>query len=398
MRIGRATIEPKFFVIVGLLLALAFGALTTLLGGDDDAIDPATEPAFDPTQLVKLKPGWLGKHIEQRGINRLPDPDDPNCVYGEPGVIRSVADMVANPICMTGQPVRLKVYLPQVDSNTRPDLQKSDFSHNFVPATFIPPDRTTTVEELAERATEVLELQEESERNAPDGRVLMVGFRADDTPPPGAAYEINALYYWRSDQVNSRLYPEDGSGPLPAPVLLVDSYTPLPATELAAPTTHRAMLNFIYREDRVNAAGAMELIVHDIEWSAGRQMRVCVSLTNDSTAPQSTVWQGVSSTTAMVANVGDFTGEPNPAAGFFSAATMQPGQTITGYIDFNGVRQPGPLTLAMPGLNSGTEVENQVQVPVSEDKIVPVGENTQRAESPCAVAATRNPGAADQAG
>jgi hypothetical protein len=269
----------------------------------------------------------------------------------------------ANYALNVGLPMRFKAYIsdPGDVSSTRPDLSFTEDGYTFEPAQFIAPNEITSLGSLASNDVAAL-------TNQP----VELGFRNSAVPPPDDAYEVTGLLWWRSDL----LAPPSAAdlavtgAQLASPVVLVDSYEELSPEELQAPTTQRVDLNLNYQEDGQTVA------INRIEWSAGNELRVCLSVTNDTSQTES-MWSGVQEMTADNGN-GTSTGSPDPNGALGSTGELQAKQSVPGYIDFPASDSDAsqPLTLRMPTLNSVNNDFNSnqdsiiINVPTAEIKNV----------------------------
>jgi hypothetical protein len=199
MRIGNVRISgvsPRFFVILALvaLAVIAFNVFRPESKAYDALVDPAfpTCPAVGSCKdaLAKTlgsaklqRSGWVGNFISAYGLKRP--------------TLKS--QMVANYSENAGLPLRLKVFIPDLDTQkARPDLTPLKYGYQFMPATFIAPDEATGLDGLAERASQDVADQP-----------LQLGFPESRRPVPGQAYEITGLLWWRSDLLN----PPDANDP-----------------------------------------------------------------------------------------------------------------------------------------------------------------------------------------
>jgi hypothetical protein len=331
MRIGNVRIagvsKRFYFVILGVIVALVIliklvSALAPKPAPNLVAYTPAYFTASALTQPAAQTGGWLGKFISDYG---LWEPSAESDFTGLEGYAENV-----------GRPLRFKAYVsdPSDVSATRPDLSLTEDDYTFEPAQFIAPDEITSLSELAG-----------NDESALGNQPLELGFRNGAVPPPDQAYEITGLLWWRSDLLESGT----PSGQLASPVILVDSWELLSPEELQAPTTQRADLNLSYQED------GQTVSLNRVEWSAGNELRVCISVTND-TAQTEPLWAGVSSMTADNGN-GTVTGTPDPNGALANTSQLQAYQSVPGYIDFSASASDAslPLILRMPTINAAAD-------------------------------------------
>ena len=374
-------LSRRFYAIIGALIVLTAAAFTVLKPDPAPVFDPMTCPLFALDDhplagceqsnvnahrgdtLAGLKPGWSAWYKRAGGVNGRVNSTD--TFTGE------------NYVPNLGKLMRLKVYLPPIDQaqSMRPDLSRRTRGWTFVPATLIRGDQVHDLAALGADAAKAI--------TGDDGSVkpLMLGFRDSDLPAPGAegaAFEVTAMLYWRSDRLNPS---PDAAGLNVATVFLVDKASPISTVELAAPTSHRADLNLLYQENDE------ELVVHDVEWSTvSRQMRVCVSVTNmglDRRNP----WAGFNGMQATIAGRAAETGAPDPTAGFASAQEMLQGTPLRGYVTFSETVAPDQdLDLIMPRLGDdvSSSSNDQIRITVPRSRIHPVGTQDDTQTSPCA--------------
>lgn len=326
MRIGSRQIEgvePRFFVFVGIVVALVAAGLYFWATRPEPPA-PDMVPAFPPEELPKLQEGWLDDQIEAYGIVQAV----------------SVPEFIDDYSVNVGQPFRLKVMLPPAEEAAdRPDLSMRESGWVFRPAIFLDPKRSYTEDSLQEAVGELTE-----------GEPLMLGFPENAQPSAeGGAYEVAALLYWWSDLLNPNDAGAEGEQYLPAPVLLVGEFQPLSTSELAAPTTHRALTDITLR------SGPLEVSIPRVEWASGHEVRACVIVTNKSDRTQ-TQWPGITGSTAQIGEGGALSEPSLPVEGYsLEAPEIAARQSVAGYLSFPGLEVVGApddiLFLSFPSLN-----------------------------------------------
>ena len=374
-------VQPRFFVIVGMLVLTIVAAFTFLKPepGPVASYDPSICPLFPVDKHTEL-PGCELTNPNARNTDTLATlPTDWLSAYKrQHGVETRVTDISqftgANWASSMGQPLRMKVFVPATGLalQARPDLGRRTRGFTFVPATLIKFDQTQTLEELASAATQMFSSEE-------GGVPMTLGFRDTEmptVPADGAAFEVTAVPYWRSDLLNSEAF--DGTRQA-APVLLVGEAQPISTVELAAPTTHRAPVDIVYQE------GDQEVVIHDIEWSTvSQQMRVCASVTNTGVLT-TTTWGGVTNMLATLPGQAPETGMPDSTAGFAGGGSLLRGATLRGYVTFGTAVDPNkPLLLEMPAVTAtDASTGDAIRVTVPIDRITAVGDTSELDASPC---------------
>jgi len=335
MTIWGFTIEKRFWYFSVGALALIIGLLF-VISSKPAPYDPYLESALPPNQLNTLSGNWLDPYISEYGVTTP----------------QSFEAFTSDYPINVGIPIRFRVYLPRADESAdRPDLTLSKYGWQFTPGVWIPPQQAISAEELTTLTSEVL---------AADPAV--VGFPEGKLPVLGEAYTVTGLLFWHT----ARLNPDAGLGAPSAPVILAGSDQFLTPAELASPTTHIADLDIAYRQNN------LLLNLKRVEWSSGRQVRLCLSVTNTrSTTGSIDIWPGLSAIQASYPLVdgakGVSIGEIDESGSLINQDLLERGTPATGYVVFpdgpSGEPNAG-LRLTIPALNqagAGPPTEIDVQ-------------------------------------
>ncbi len=301
---------------IGIVLAIAGYLFLTR----EPPPDPALQPAFGPGKLAKLKPNWFEQAIDDYGLRQVRD---------------AQATLKDNYVSNVGTPFRFKAYIPATgESQERAGLSVSKYGYQFVPAIFLPPTKPQTEESLTDAVNELTE-----------GLPIQLAFPASEVRAPGTSYEISGLLWWNADGVQSPSA-EELEYPI-SPTILVADARPLSVPELTQPTTHRADLDVIIEESD------LRLTVRRLEWSAGAGARACVELSNVSNR-RPKIWLGQTDSTLEFEGSQSFLGMPEPGTALEAQAEIERGQTVTGYLLYDGFVPPsgptGDVVLRFPSL------------------------------------------------
>jgi len=321
MRIGGYKISGvtrRFWLILAAVIVVFFLLIYFASSHKQEAGNPLSIPAFAVSQLQDhaQKPGWIEPYISYYGLK-------------QPERAQYFTD---NYTASVGLPFKFRVYIPSQDVLAdRPDLNVSKDGWQFVPAIFLDPDKAVSPDGLTDQQL--------------PAQPLILGFPEGQTPAAGQAYDITGLVYWNSKPLLSN----KGQS---SPVILAASASPLATTDLENPTTHLADLNIVYQQNN------MQLDLRKVEWSSGRQVRVCVALSNVGSPTPLPIWQGLSSFSAEYAQAvgqGSSTGEPDPNSPLATQSTINEGSSVVGYITFDQAPSgapSSPMTLFVPPLNN----------------------------------------------
>lgn len=356
-------VEPRFFVFIGVLLALLIGLFFFRGNSGPKSAAEAYAPAFPVQQLGDMPRNWIAPYERS---------------YGGLQSIESAASLVGNYNGLVGEPVRFRAYIPPdvATGDYRPDLARSSrtLRWTFVPVALVDPTQAETSEKLDSLASD--------QQDQP----VVVGFPTGSPVVAGRAYEFTGLFWWHTKssffQSSTQSTDQSGSSDVStSPIILASQIEALSTAELRAPTTHRADVGLTYQE------GNLQLYLRRVEWSAGAEMRVCLSVENTAKTPQAN-WSALSSSSGGLGGVLAQTGaDQAPVVGSFDTdqgdqnplATNQllSEQRATGYLVFPGtVADPTQnLVLRMPSLGAqsssyGQQDEIRVQVPRSEIRTV----------------------------
>lgn len=281
----------------------------------------ALEPAFGIHYMESLQPGWLAKFAS---------------AYGEVTPQAATDYQGPNWIPSVGRVMHLSVYIPDVsgDANLSTYVFRGH-GYLFMPALFLPRDQPTTPQDLQQSL------------DPSSSSFLVLGFPETQAPTPGQAVELTGMLWGRTDVLQSTI-PNAPASPQPEPVFVVDGqYTALDPEELSAPTTQTEDLDLRYQEN------GQQVLIRRAEWSAGREVRLAVTLTNLGNASIS-AWSGISSSTASLPLQAS---QPCAAAGnIANAGNLDAQQSVSGYIVCQGVADPSQtLTLRMPTLSANQQ-------------------------------------------
>jgi hypothetical protein len=328
MKIGNKRIKGVskrfWFLVAGIVL---FFILVFTFLPSEEQVDPFVTPAFSSQELSRLQPDWIDPYISTYGLKR---PENEETAF------------INNYSLNVGTPFKFQVYIPTEEAATeRPSLQVEKFGWSFSPAIFLNPFTPINSENYANL-----------EEGVTQGNPLVLGFPSGNTPTRGRPYEITGLLYWNSDLLSPPTTEEQESGFSTAPVILVASARPLAPTELANPTTHQADLNISY------SSGPYKLDLKRIEWSSGREVRICTSLSNVGSNLPVQRWLGLDGFRAQYpqgGGQGESPASPDPESPLGTQESLSIDSTITGYIIFDIPPASSPteeMTLYVPGLNS----------------------------------------------
>jgi hypothetical protein len=280
------------------------------------------QPAF-ASQYVEnatAKAGWLGPYESALGVFR---PASGNDFSG------------ANFPTHVGRPMSFEVYIP--DPSQYPAYTLNAFGKDFVPAVFIAPQQSTDLQTLGATI----------DPSSPN--FMMIGFPSGQKPIAGHAYDVKGLLWWRSDYlVYSQTHASLQQQSI-APVFLADGYDAVEPAQLRAPATQTLDLELRYAE------GGQQLTIHRVEWSAGKEVRLLVTVANLTNSPIQP-WSGIQQATASLPQQASVTGTPDADGPFGSLNQLEAQQAVTGYIVFDqSVADPQQeLTIRMPPLSLAT--------------------------------------------
>lgn len=337
MRIGPYRFSPRFLIVLGAVVVGIVVGVSILPSNNSQqkALQALYTPALSPSAFSQLQPGWTGRYQSAFGLHR---PVSANDFLG------------ANFVPAVGEIMKLEV-VPLGDTSNNTGLGSYSFRLNgfvFMPAVFIPPDTPTTVQDL------------QSSVDPSSINFIQLGFPAAAVPQAGVPISVTAMMWGRSDVLRTAV-PNRGqseqAGPA-APVFLVDGYEPLQEAQLRAPATQETELNLQYQE------AGQELTIHRVEWSAGAEVRLLVTLSNLGTKPIG-LWSGLGSSTAQLPQQATVSGQPDGSLA--TAGSLEAQQSVTGYIVFGpqAVSPNQTLTLRMPALGSGFGSNDQNLIIIS---------------------------------
>lgn len=321
MRFGGVRItgvSRRFWYIVVGVLALLFVAFYMASKQKTTVVNPLVYPAFPTKKLSSEKPTWIEPYISDYGL-REPESDD------------AFTKNYSNDV---GLPFRFRVYIPSSDAFSGRNLNVNKYGWSFMPAIFLDPTTQYDADTLQNIA------------QGSGSQPIELGFPSNQTPAAGQAYEVTGLLYWNTAQLGA------GNAATTLPVILSASARPLADAELQAPTTHEAELDLTYQEND------MQLDIQRIEWSSGKQVRACISLTNVGSAVPLAIWSGLDGFRAEydeMTGQGSSTAEPDPNSTLANQDLLDEGSTITGYIIFDNAPASSPdsgMTLYVPPLSS----------------------------------------------
>jgi hypothetical protein len=315
----RVHLSKAVLVLLGLLVSgglyLAVSAITS---SPAQGPVPLAEPAFPVTGLPGLKSGWLTRWQKAYGTV-----------------------MVSNPsqylTASTGTPMQLNVFIP--DPSLYPGYSFQGKGFVFMNGLVLEQTTTFSLTDLAAASVALS-----------DPHIISLGFPANALPPPGSIYQMTGLLYWRADY----LFPAiPGASIYPLPVFLISSQKVLQPAEFRAPATQSEELGLRYTE------AGQEVTLDRVEWAAGRELRLLVTIRNLTTATES-VWQGVTGSTAQLPQQGTVGSGADPDSPLSRVGSLAPQQSVRGYIIFGsstlekqGVADPNQtVTLRLPSLGS----------------------------------------------
>jgi hypothetical protein len=301
-------------------------------------------PAFSQSYVRSgtAKQGWLGPFESADGLFR----PRASAQFRGTGFAPNV-----------GKAFELEVYVPDA-SNTQAaayQLSAPTMGKTFLPAYFINPDQPTTISDLDAAATQPA-----------DPNFILVGFPQDRLPVAGQAYSIKAMLWWRSDLLSNYLQAPTDQQQSVSPVFLADSYSALDPAQLRAPATQAVDLDLVYSE------GGQQLTIHRVEWSAGSEVRVRVTLTNLTNQPL-VAWTGLQTSSASIAQQPSVQGAVDQESPLATLSSLDAQQSVTGYIVFDkSVADPNQqLTLRMPSLSvKATSGQDLILIRVTPDRLV----------------------------
>ena len=317
----------RFFGSIGALILLIILATTFWPSSKSNKPNLLYQPAFSPYTLPKLSGDWLGPRISSQGLLK------PIALSQFTG---------SNFVTSVGLPMQLEVYVPSVDTSsgatTQDPFPLTSQGYTFEQAVFIAPTQATSVTNLEDEAQGA-------------GPFVVVGFPSGQLPSPGVAYSVTAMLWWRSDELyhfQTGSYP----GTPPYAAFLATTHDALDPAQLNAPATQSVDLGLSYSEN------GQRLTINKVEWAAGQELRLEITLTN-LTTHSIPAWIGTSTSTASVGSANETSvidpSDPNDPLALNSELQVQ--QSITGYITFGAsVADPTkPLTLRLPSLSASAE-------------------------------------------
>lgn len=319
-------ISKKFPILLALLVAVVVGAVSFWPRSDVPVTNTLYDPAFASSAIANLKPGWTGRYVSALELRKPISATQFTGLNFAPSV---------------GLPMELQFYVPS--SAISAGFAVNAFGYVFIPVVFITPGQPTAVSQL------------EAVSDPSDPSYLVMGFPQNQVPTPGRAYTTTALLYWRSD---SLVYSQTRStnGTSAVPVFLADGRSELQPAQLRAPATQNLELGLRYRE------ADQELTLHRIEWSAGQEVRMLVTLRNLTNRPLS-AWAGISGSSASLPAQPPVGGSADGSGALGQGAGSLPAQgELTGYVVFpRSVADPTQLlTLRMPTLGSTSSDESLI--------------------------------------
>ena len=322
MRLGDYEIKGvsrRFWYIIGGFVVLLI-AIFSLLPSSTPPPNPLVIPAFSTDKLDTLPANWIEPYISNYGL-RQPE---------------KAASFTSSYSVNLGLPFRFRAYIPsQAALANSPKLEVTKYGYQFLPAIFLDPTASLSPDDFTSLDDQL----------SSGGRPIVLGFPENQTPAAGQAYEITGLLYWNSGQLTQSA----GSA---APIILTASARPLAASELSAPTTHLANLNLTYQEKD------LQLSLGHVEWSSGRQVRVCVSLTNVGSPNPLNRWSGLDNFRAEYpesTGQGSSTATADPNSPLATQTLLDQNTTVTGYIIFDQPPAAAPdsgMTLFVPPLSA----------------------------------------------
>jgi hypothetical protein len=238
-------IERRFWIFLGILVFLIIGWIA--FNRFSEKPDPLNTPAFAISELpaAAQSDDWIDPFIELNGIRAATSVSD----FNQVSVNR-------------GQPFRAQVLIPSADeaADQRPDLLKRFKGWNLVPAIYLDPTETVNQEIIDERAA-----------NLSAEELIVVAFpEGQSIGSSQGIYEVTGLLYGHSQMLGAEAL---------APLVLASSVRNLTVDEFTNPTTDLADLDISFRR------GNVQTNVRSIEWSSGKQVRVCLEFENVGSAP-----------------------------------------------------------------------------------------------------------------
>lgn len=319
--------SAKFWIIigaVGLLLILAAYLYFTKPPPPDPYVTPAATQSEVSSWSDVSNRGWWKERVNAYGLKSA-----------------SYSDLTTNYAANLGQPVRFKVFVPSDDVlGERPSLQTNKFGWNFRPGVYIDPTAPQSEDSIADLSDQITE-----------GTPIVLGFPESVNIAAGAPYEVSGLLYWTSNQLNPPSAEEAEQGYTNSPVVLVAEARPLSQSELTAPATQVADIDYVQRWN------GLVFTLSRVEWSAGKEVRACISVTNATNQPARDMWAGVDSdaTEIELSNGAGFSpGEPATDSAL-TQPQLSAQSSAVGYLIFNekapSADPTGVVTLSFPSLN-----------------------------------------------
>lgn len=281
-----------------------------------------------------------------------------------------------------GIPFRFRIYLPPDDISEHPDLNVNQFGWQFTSGYFIPPNIALTPETSLDDIV------------GSNALPIQLGFAPGKKQSPGQAYQVEGILWWQSRGVNPKI--TDPRAPV-SPTVLVSSAQKLSLSELQAPADYVALLNQSYKQYPYIVS------LRQIEWSSGKQIRLCMSVYNYSRTTQPN-WEGAQNGGATLSFGGPTitsTDDPDPSNSLKEGEIPRQ-SAVNGYLIF-GDSTTGtapssspqdvlsanlPLTLRMPHISltrtSGTIGDFTVQTPADQFQSLNSGK-TSRSAPACAL-------------
>jgi hypothetical protein len=354
MTIFGYRLERRFWIIIGLAL-IGIVAIIIISGrGTDPAQERLANPAVTPEgRAINLSAlaganNWLEEYISYQGGLFEPQEFTP---FTQLSVY-------------SGVPFKTQVLIPSrsVVQSARPELLFTKEGWDFYPALFLTPEIGISEDLLAQKNKELN-----------DGQPLLLGFPQGSFPGISeekgfALKEITGLLYGH----NAMLDPNYSGQQLLAPTLLVYSERTVDPVELIRPATHRADLNATYLQ------GTRALDVRSVEWSSGKEIRVCLRFSNRGTRPIPP-WQGgadISSSFILASGQeGSPTVEIDENSTLGQSQPLQPGNSVEGYVRFTQPPAAGPqpsINLVIPALNDSRNEAGRTTLKITAQQFVPV--------------------------
>jgi hypothetical protein len=348
MTIFGYRIERRFWIIIGSIALVVIGLIVISGRSSDPSQQFLTEPAFPVSELSDLanERQFLTPYVEAYGLN-------------EPESVEPFFSLTQ----FSGAPFKARVLIPPRDEaqSVRSDLVFSANNWEFTPAIFLTPDVPLPPSALQEKVSEL-----------ESGRPLLLAFPAGQLRAEGQA-EVTGLLYGHSQMIRPTA---DGT---PTPVLLVSSARPLNPVELANPATNRADLGITYLQ------GRRLIEVRNVEWSSGRQIRMCLKISNRGNLPID-AWAGggglTGSYTAKSGQQGTFPAQVDELSTLASSEALPPQESVEGYLFFEQPPLAGPeerLRLVIPDFDNPDVPRLSTTIQVSADQFAPVAESDKAA-------------------